>query len=124
MFEQKNGTVYERFVVIAVNGLGLLVSKSETDGEPASEAILLLIGAFDVVRQLEYLWRELQPVSTEAQSLRAVRLSMPKATSLQLTLGVSRSWHDASEQAEREIAGNRTHRNRKYLNSSLAHAPE
>jgi len=131
VFEQKNGTVYERFVVIADERFSaLLVSKSETDGE-SSVGGDLVIWTFepDVVSSaLEYLTARITAeYPTEASEFeKAVRLSMPKATSLQLTLGVTTKLARLlQEQAEREIAVNRIAtaiRNSLELDSLLATA--
>ena len=108
--EQDNN--HERFVVIAdARFSALLASVHNTDAEDSSRDLVIWTFEPDIVYSaLEYLMARV----TAEHSLysdaftKAVRVSMPKATSLQLTLGVTTKLARLlQEQAEREIAVNR-----------------
>ncbi len=113
VLEQPKDAVYERFVVIADARFSALLA-SRADGEnPDSDGGDLVVWTFEpdvVYSALEYLMaRVTAEHSYHASSFaEAVRVSMPKATSLQLTLGVTTKLARLlQEQAEREIAVNR-----------------
>ncbi|MEK6282439.1 MAG: sensor domain-containing diguanylate cyclase [Acidobacteriota bacterium] len=101
----------ERFVVIADSRFSaLLASVHNTDGDDARDLVVWTFEPDVVYSALEYLMARV----TAEHSLHAdvfsnaVRFSMPKATSLQLTLGVTTKLARLlQEQAEREIAVNR-----------------
>lgn len=103
---------YERFVVIAeARFSALLASVHSADEEDSSRDLVVWTFEPDVVYSaLEYLMARVtaeQPFHADAFA-NAVRISMPKATSLQLTLGVTTKLARLlQEQAEREIAVNR-----------------
>jgi len=102
----------ERFVVIAdARFSALLASVHNPDDEDSSRDLVFWTFEPDVVYSaLEYLMARVtaeHPFHSKAFS-NAVRVSMPKATSLQLTLGVTTKLARLlQEQAEREIAVNR-----------------
>ena len=104
--------VRERFVVIADSRFSALLA-STTNSDDTDGAGDLVVWTFEpdiVYSALEYLMaRVAAEDSFHAPSLaKAVRVSMPKATSLQLTLGVTTKLARLlQEQAEREIAVNR-----------------
>jgi diguanylate cyclase (GGDEF)-like protein len=113
VFERTDeGNSFERFVVIAdARFSALLASVHTADEEDLSHDLVVWTFEPDVVYSaLEYLMARV----TAEQSFhsntfaQAVRVSMPKATSLQLTLGVTTKLARLlQEQAEREIAVNR-----------------
>jgi diguanylate cyclase (GGDEF)-like protein len=113
VFEQTtDGNNSERFVVIAdARFSALLASVHNGDEENSSRDLVIWTFEPDIVYSaLEYLMARV----TAEHSLhsnafaQAVRVSMPKATSLQLTLGVTTKLARLlQEQAEREIAVNR-----------------
>jgi diguanylate cyclase (GGDEF)-like protein len=113
VFEQTGeDDAYERFVVIAdARFSALLASVHTTDEEDSSRDLVIWTFEPDVVYSaLEYLMaRVTAEHSFHANAFaQAVRVSMPKATSLQLTLGVTTKLARLlQEQAEREIAVNR-----------------
>lgn len=103
---------YERFVVIAdARFSALLASVHNADEEDSSRDLVVWTFEPDVVYSaLEYLMARVtaeHPFHSNAFAS-AVRTSMPKATSLRLTLGVTTKLAQLlQEQAEREIAVNR-----------------
>jgi diguanylate cyclase (GGDEF)-like protein len=103
---------YERFVVIAdARFSALLASVHNPEEEDGSRDLVVWTFEPDVVYSaLEYLMARVtaeHPFHSQAFAS-AVRVSMPKATSLQLTLGVTTKLARLlQEQAEREIAVNR-----------------
>ena len=113
VFEQTDeGSNSERFVVIAdARFSALLASVHNADEEDTSRDLVIWTFEPDVVYSaLEYLMaRVTAEHSFHSQAFaNAVRVSMPKATSLQLTLGVTTKLARLlQEQAEREIAVNR-----------------
>ncbi len=113
VFEQLNdGDSFERFVVIAdARFSALLASVHTVDEDDSSRDLVIWTFEPDVVYSaLEYLMAR---VTAEQEFhantfANAVRVSMPKATSLQLTLGVTTKLARLlQEQAEREVAVNR-----------------
>ncbi|MFN2514610.1 MAG: diguanylate cyclase [Pyrinomonadaceae bacterium] len=113
VFERTDqGDNFERFVVIAdARFSALLASVHNTDEEDSSRDLVIWTFEPDVVYSaLEYLMARVtaeHPFHSNAFA-KAVRTSMPKATSLQLTLGVTTKLARLlQEQAEREIAVNR-----------------
>ena len=128
VFEQTDeGKSSERFVVIAdARFSALLASVHKDEGEDSSRDLVIWTFEPDIVYSaLEYLMARVtaeHPFHSEAFA-QAVRVSMPKATSLQLTLGVTTKLARLlQEQAEREIAVNRIAtaiRNTLDLNSVL-----
>src|ERR1041385_3709186 len=102
---------YERFVVIAdARFSALLASVKNEDGDDARDLVIWTFEPDVVYSALEYLMaRVTAEHSFYANAFsKAVRGSMPKATSLQLTLGVTTKLARLlQEQAEREIAVNR-----------------
>lgn len=113
VFERTDqGKDYERFVVIAdARFSALIASVHSGDEEDASRDLVIWTFEPDVVYSaLEYLMaRVTAEHSFHSDAFaNAVRVSMPKATSLQLTLGVTTKLARLlQEQAEREIAVNR-----------------
>ena len=113
VFERTDqGNDYERFVVIADARFSALLA-SVHSSEEKDTARDLVIWTFEpdvVYSALEYLMARVtaeHPFHSDAFA-QAVRTSMPKATSLQLTLGVTTKLARLlQEQAEREIAVNR-----------------
>ena len=102
---------YERFVVIAdARFSALLASVHNTENEAGRDLVIWTFEPDVVYSALEYLMARVtaeHPFHSIAFS-NAVRVSMPKATSLQLTLGVTTKLARLlQEQAEREIAVNR-----------------
>jgi diguanylate cyclase (GGDEF)-like protein len=103
---------HERFVVIAdARFSALLASVHNTEAEDNSRDLVIWTFEPDIVYSaLEYLMARVtaeHSFHSEAFA-KAVRLCMPKATSLQLTLGVTTKLARLlQEQAEREIAVNR-----------------
>jgi diguanylate cyclase (GGDEF)-like protein len=113
VFERTNeGDSFERFVVIAdARFSALLASVHNAGEEDTSPDMVIWTFEPDVVYSaLEYLMARVtaeHPFHSDAFA-NAVRASMPKATSLQLTLGVTTKLARLlQEQAEREIAVNR-----------------
>jgi diguanylate cyclase (GGDEF)-like protein len=128
VFEQSDeGKSSERFVVIAdARFSALLASVHNLEEEDSSRDLVIWTFEPDIVYSaLEYLMaRVTAEHSFHSQTFaQAVRVSMPKATSLQLTLGVTTKLARLlQEQAEREIAVNRIAtaiRNTLDLNSVL-----
>jgi diguanylate cyclase (GGDEF)-like protein len=113
VFERTDqGKNYERFVVIAdARFSALLASVHSADDEDASRDLVIWTFEPDVVYSaLEYLMARVTAEHSFHSNAfaTAVRASMPKATSLQLTLGVTTKLARLlQEQAEREIAVNR-----------------
>lgn len=113
VFERSDeGNAFERFVVIAdARFSAMLASVHNADEEDTSRDLVIWTFEPDVVYSaLEYLMaRVTVEHSFHATAFaKAVRDSMPKATSLQLTLGVTTKLARLlQEQAEREIAVNR-----------------
>lgn len=113
VFERSDqGSFEERFVVIAdARFSALLASIHQVGAEDNSRDLVIWTFEPDVVYSaLEYLMaRVTAEHSFHANAFaKAVRASMPKATSLQLTLGVTTKLARLlQEQAEREIAVNR-----------------
>lgn len=113
VFERTDqGGNFERFVVIAdARFSALLASVHNADELDSSRDLVIWTFEPDVVYSaLEYLMARVtaeHPFHSNAFA-KAVRTSMPKATSLQLTLGVTTKLARLlQEQAEREIAVNR-----------------
>jgi diguanylate cyclase (GGDEF)-like protein len=113
VFEQTDqGSSHERFVVIAdARFSALLASVHIADEEARVRDVVIWTFEPDVVYSaLEYLMARVtaeHPSHSNAFE-KAVRVSMPKATSLQLTLGVTTKLARLlQEQAERELAVNR-----------------
>lgn len=109
--ETDQGDITERFVVIAdARFSALLASVHSTEGEDARDLVVWTFEPDVVYSALEYLMARVtaeHPFHSKTFS-NAVRVSMPKATSLQLTLGVTTKLARLlQEQAEREIAVNR-----------------
>src|SRR6185295_4689337 len=101
----------ERFVVIADARFSALLASVHTEDEESSTDLVVWTFEPDIVYSaLEYLMARVT-AQHEAHSnafAQAVRVSMPQATSLQLTLGVTTKLARLlQEQAEREIAVNR-----------------
>lgn len=113
VFERTDeGADCERFVVIAdARFSALLASVHNPDEEDASRDLVIWTFEPDVVYSaLEYLMARVTAEHSFYSDAfaKAVRVSMPKATSLQLTLGVTTKLARLlQEQAEREIAVNR-----------------
>jgi diguanylate cyclase (GGDEF)-like protein len=108
--EQDNNL--ERFVVIAdARFSALLASVHNTDAEDSTRDLVIWTFEPDIVYSaLEYLMARVTAEHSFYSDAftKAVRVSMPKATSLQLTLGVTTKLARLlQEQAEREIAVNR-----------------
>ncbi|HSS22091.1 MAG TPA: sensor domain-containing diguanylate cyclase [Pyrinomonadaceae bacterium] len=113
VFEQLDAASHsERFVVIADSRFSaLLASVKNPDEQDASRDLVVWTFEPDIVYSaLEYLMARVtaeHPFHSNSFA-EAVRVSMPKATSLQLTLGVTTKLARLlQEQAEREIAVNR-----------------
>ncbi|MFN2532318.1 MAG: diguanylate cyclase [Pyrinomonadaceae bacterium] len=112
IIDRKESALDERFVVIAdARFSALLASTSDPDGSDTSADLVVWTFEPDVVYSaLEYLMARVSAEhSAHAnQFANAVRVSMPKATSLQLTLGVTTKFARLlQEQTEREVAVNR-----------------
>jgi diguanylate cyclase (GGDEF)-like protein len=113
VFERTDeGNNYERFVVIAdARFSALLASVHDAEQEENSRDLVIWTFEPDVVYSaLEYLMARVTAEHSfhSIAFAKAVRASMPKATSLQLTLGVTTKLARLlQEQAEREIAVNR-----------------
>jgi diguanylate cyclase (GGDEF)-like protein len=106
------GNNFERFVVIADSRFSaLLASVHDPNQEDSSRGLVIWTFEPDVVYSaLEYLMARITAEHSfhSKAFAKAVRASMPKATSLQLTLGVTTKLARLlQEQAEREIAVNR-----------------
>jgi diguanylate cyclase (GGDEF)-like protein len=101
----------ERFVVIADSRFSaLLASVRNTDGDDGRDLVVWTFEPDVVYSALEYLMARVTAEHSFYADVfsNAVRFSMPKATSLQLTLGVTTKLARLlQEQAEREIAVNR-----------------
>jgi diguanylate cyclase (GGDEF)-like protein len=104
---------YERFVVIADARFSALLASVHNNDDAADKSGDMVVWTFEpdvVYSALEYLMARVtaeHPFHASAFA-KAVRVSMPKATSLQLTLGVTTKLARLlQEQAEREIAVNR-----------------
>ncbi len=102
---------FERFVVIAeARFSALLASVHNAEEDTARDMVIWTFEPDVVYSALEYLMARVtaeHPLHSDAFA-NAVRASMPKATSLQLTLGVTTKLARLlQEQAEREIAVNR-----------------
>ena len=113
VFERTDhGKDHERFVVIAdARFSALIASVHSADEEDVSRDLVIWTFEPDVVYSaLEYLMARVTAEHSFHSNAfaNAVRVSMPKATSLQLTLGVTTKLARLlQEQAEREIAVNR-----------------
>src|SRR5882762_4402972 len=113
VFERTDeGQNFERFVVVAdARFSALLASVHNADEEDSSRDLVIWTFEPDVVYSaLEYLMARVTAEHSfhSKPFANAVRVSMPKATSLQLTLGVTTKLARLlQEQAEREIAVNR-----------------
>ncbi len=101
----------ERFVVIADSRFSaLLASVHNNEDEDAQDLVVWTFEPDVVYSALEYLMARVTAEHSSHADVfsNAVRFSMPKATSLQLTLGVTTKLARLlQEQAEREIAVNR-----------------
>ena len=110
VFEQTDEGSSERFVVIADARFSALLASVHTEDEPASRDLVVWTFEPDIVYSaLEYLMARVtaQHEFHSNAFAQAVRVSMPQATSLQLTLGVTTKLARLlQEQAEREIAVN------------------
>jgi len=131
VFELNQISVFERFVVIADSRFSALLASTTNPEKTDADAGDLVVWSFEpdvVYSALEYLMaRVTAEYPYHAPSFaNAVRVSMPKATSLQLTLGVTTKLARLlQEQGEREIAVNRIAtaiRNSLELDSLLATA--
>jgi diguanylate cyclase (GGDEF)-like protein len=113
VLEQPVDAVYERFVVIADARFSALLASTASGTGSGVESGDLVVWTFEpdvVYSALEYLMARLTAEHPfhAASFASAVRVSMPKATSLQLTLGVTTKLARLlQEQAERELAVNR-----------------
>jgi len=111
VFEQQSSAAYERFVVIADARFSALLASTRSHDEAQLGDLVAWTFEPDVVYSaLEYLMARVTAEYPEHSSsfASAVHASMPKATSLQLTLGVTTKLARLlQEQAEREIAINR-----------------
>jgi diguanylate cyclase (GGDEF)-like protein len=111
VFEQTDEGSSERFVVIADARFSALLASVHTEDEHASRDLVVWTFEPDIVYSaLEYLMARVtaQHEFHSNAFAQAVRASMPQATSLQLTLGVTTKLARLlQEQAEREIAVNR-----------------
>jgi diguanylate cyclase (GGDEF)-like protein len=131
VLEQPHDAVYERFVVIADARFSALLASTTNPDSSGSDTGDIVVWTFEpdvVYSALEYLMARVtaEHPFRAASFADAVRLSMPKATSLHLTLGVTTKLARLlQEQAEREIAVNRIAtaiRNSLELESLLATA--
>ncbi|MGI8732280.1 MAG: sensor domain-containing diguanylate cyclase [Pyrinomonadaceae bacterium] len=113
VFERTDhGPTYERFVVIADARFSALLASlhNDQDDENSGDLVVWTFEPDVVYSALEYLMARVTAEHNfhAAAFANAVRVSMPKATSLQLTLGVTTKLARLlQEQAEREIAVNR-----------------
>lgn len=111
--QSDQGGSYERFVVIADARFSAVLASMHSEEDDENLAGDLVVWTFEpdvVYSALEYLMaRVTAEYSFHAEAFaNAVRVSMPKATSLQLTLGVTTKLAQLLQaQAEREIAVNR-----------------
>ena len=129
VFEQEQDAISERFVIIADARFSALLATSTDPSNSESGDLVVWTFEPDVVYSaLEYLMARItaeHPFHAAAFAS-AVRVSMPKATSLQLTLGVTTKLARLLQKhAEREIAVNRIAtaiRNSLDLDSLLATA--
>ncbi len=131
VFEQNDAAIFEHFVVIADAGFSALLVSTTDLNQSNPDAGGLVVWTFEpdvVYSALEYLIaRVTHEYPDHATSFaNAVCVSMPKATSVHLTLGVTTKLARLlQEQAEREIAVNRIAtaiRNSLELDSLLATA--
>jgi diguanylate cyclase (GGDEF)-like protein len=111
VFEQTDEGCSERFVVIADARFSALLASVKTEDERAARDLVVWTFEPDIVYSaLEYLMARVtaQHEFHSNAFAQAVRVSMPQATSLQLTLGVTTKLARLlQEQTEREIAVNR-----------------
>jgi diguanylate cyclase (GGDEF)-like protein len=113
IIEQSTDATKERFVVIADARFSALLASTSGQNDHSAAAGDLVVWTFEpdvVYSALEYLMARVtaQHPLHSTSFAKAVQLSMPKATSLQLTLGVTTKLARLlQEQAEREIAVNR-----------------
>src|ERR1044071_6665195 len=113
IIEQSTDANKERFVVIADARFSALLASTSGQNDHSTGGGDLVVWTFEPdvdYSALEYLMARVtaQHPSHSASFAKAVQLSMPKATSLQLTLGVTTKLARLlQEQAEREIAVNR-----------------
>lgn len=113
ILERKEDGAFERFVVIADARFSALLASTSDPEDNSEGAGDLVVWTFEpdvVYSALEYLMARVTAEQScyAATFAKAVRVSMPKATSLQLTLGVTTKLARLlQEQAEREIAVNR-----------------
>lgn len=128
MILEQTGDDKERFVVIADARFSALLASPPPSDDPSDTESAQVVWTFEpdvVYSALEYLMARMTAEHPfhAGQFADAVRVSMPKATSLQLTLGVTTKLARLlQEQAEREIALNRIAtaiRNSLDLNSLL-----
>jgi len=107
------GEAYERFVVIADARFSALLASVPAEDSDSNSGGNLMVWTFEpdvVYSALEYLMARVTAENSfhAATFANAVRISMPKSTSLQLTLGVTTKLALLiQEQAEREVAVNR-----------------
>lgn len=113
VLERRGDGVYERFVVIADARFSAVLASTADPEDTSEDANDLVVWTFEpdvVYSALEYLMARItaeHPFHARPFA-KAVRHSMPKATSHQLTLGVTTKLARLlQEQAEREIAVNR-----------------
>src|SRR6185369_5409502 len=111
VFERTDEGCSERFVVIADARFSALLASVKTEDERASRDLVVWTFEPDIVYSaLEYLMARVtaQHEFHSNAFAQAVRVSMPQAASLQLTLGVTTKLARLlQEQAEREVAVNR-----------------
>ena len=113
IIEQSTDAAKERFVVIADARFSALLASTSGQNDHSAGGGDLVVWTFEpdvVYSALEYLMARVtaQHPSHSASFAKAVQVSMPKATSMQLTLGVTTKLARLlQEQAEREIAVNR-----------------
>jgi diguanylate cyclase (GGDEF)-like protein len=128
VLERRGDDHHERFVVIADARFSALLAATANPDDPSNSESAIVVWTFEpdvVYSALEYLMARMTAEHPfHAGSFAdAVRLSMPKATSLHLTLGVTTKLARLlQEQAEREIALNRIAtaiRNTQDLNALL-----
>ena len=131
VFEQEQDAISERFVIIADARFSALLATATVPSDSESGSGDLVVWTFEpdvVYSALEYLMARITAEHPfhAAVFASAVRVSMPKATSLQLTLGVTTKLARLLQKhAEREIAVNRIAtaiRNSLDLDSLLATA--
>jgi len=112
LLERKDdGKTFERFVIIAdARFSALLASVHKVDEDAPHDLVIWTFEPDVVYSALEYLMARVTAEHSSHSNAfaKAVHASMPKATSLQLTLGVTAKLARLlQEQAEREIAVNR-----------------